>query len=56
MDEFSVGDVVQLKSGGQSMTVSEIRSDGQVLAIWTDEVGALQELYAPGVCFFDPIA
>ena len=38
--EFKVGDVVQLRSGGPAMTVGAIRDDGTVGAIQDD--GALE--------------
>jgi uncharacterized protein YodC (DUF2158 family) len=34
MEQFKVGDVVQLKSGGPKMTVSELESDNRVFCIW----------------------
>jgi uncharacterized protein YodC (DUF2158 family) len=34
---FSVGDVVELKSGGPSMTVVEVESSGHVIAQWFDD-------------------
>ena len=52
MDDFNLGDVVALHSGGAEMTVTEIRSDGVVKTAWTDSEGGLQTLSAAGVCFF----
>lgn len=34
MSRFSEGDVVQMKSGGPIMTISEIRDDGKVVCHW----------------------
>jgi uncharacterized protein YodC (DUF2158 family) len=32
---FSVGDIVQLKSGGPKMTVNDVaRGDGKVVCVW----------------------
>lgn len=36
--EFKIGDVVQLKSGGPIMTIANTKLDnGQVLATWFDD-------------------
>ena len=35
-DTFSIGDVVQLKSGGPVMTVESVDSDGSVYCAWFD--------------------
>lgn len=40
---FKEGDVVQLKSGGPQMTVSETNGVGVVLCIWFDSQNKLQE-------------
>lgn len=34
-DSFSVGDVVQLKSGGESMTIEEVDGDN-ISCVWFD--------------------
>ena len=52
MNAFNVGDVVALTSGGNEMTVTEIRFDGVVKTAWTDSEGGLQTLQAEGACFF----
>jgi uncharacterized protein YodC (DUF2158 family) len=36
MENFQVGDVVQLKSGGPSMTVYEVSRDGSLFCQWFD--------------------
>jgi len=41
-DELSIGDIVELKSGGPPMTVREIESD-TVTCIWFDDRHQLQE-------------
>jgi uncharacterized protein YodC (DUF2158 family) len=33
-EQFKVGDVVQLKSGSNSMTVEEIDDEGEVSCVW----------------------
>jgi uncharacterized protein YodC (DUF2158 family) len=39
--QFKPGDVVQLKSGGPKMTVKNISSNGEIVALWF--AGAKQE-------------
>jgi uncharacterized protein YodC (DUF2158 family) len=34
MDDFEIGDVVQLRSGGPKMTVHSLVSDGDVVCQW----------------------
>ena len=34
MEPFQIGDVVMLKSGGPTLTVSEVGDDGQVICVW----------------------
>lgn len=41
-DEYSIGDIVELKSGGPPMTVREVNSDS-VTCIWFDDRHQLQE-------------
>ena len=36
MSAFEIGDVVQLKSGGQRMTVEEVGQDGFISCVWFD--------------------
>lgn len=36
MGELAPGDVVQLKSGGQSMTVEALEDHGYVACVWFD--------------------
>ncbi len=37
MGEFNIGDIVQLKSGSPSMTVSrKINDDSDILCVWFD--------------------
>lgn len=33
-DEFEIGDVVKLKSGGEKMTIEEIDGEGYVSCVW----------------------
>lgn len=33
-DQFEVGDVVKLKSGGEKMTIEKIEDDGYVSCVW----------------------
>ena len=44
--KFSVGTVVQLKSGGIAMTV-EVASSGKVGCIWSDKTGRLRRETLP---------
>lgn len=38
MNDFNIGDVVELKSGGPSMTVSELSKDGKMVnCMWFSE-------------------
>jgi uncharacterized protein YodC (DUF2158 family) len=37
---FEIGDVVGLRSGGPKMTVSEIKGDGKIEAMWFDAENA----------------
>jgi uncharacterized protein YodC (DUF2158 family) len=57
MDAFAVGDVVQLKSGGQSITVEEIKGN-DVTCIWfegpllkrqTFVLGTIKHYVRPGI-------
>jgi uncharacterized protein YodC (DUF2158 family) len=36
-EQFKVGDIVQLKSGGPKMTVESIESTGAAFCVWFDE-------------------
>lgn len=36
MEQFSVGETVQLKSGGPIMTITEVSETGMVTCIWWD--------------------
>lgn len=50
MNEFKVGDVVELKTGGPSMTVQSLGGTGTVqgkklMCSWFDETKKLQEGY-----------
>jgi uncharacterized protein YodC (DUF2158 family) len=40
-DEFTVGDVVELRSGGQDMTVVEVDQDG-IVCQWFSRSGSLR--------------
>lgn len=52
MNDFKVGDVVSLQSGGFEMTVTEIRSDGVITTAWNDTKGGLQTLSVGCACLF----
>ena len=41
--ELAEGDLVQLRSGGPSMSLQEITSDGRAVCMWFDAHGQLQE-------------
>lgn len=43
MSNFKIGDVVQLKSGGPTMTVSETNDVGMALCTWFDANNEIQE-------------
>ena len=55
MNEFNVGDVVSLQSGGAEMTVTSVRADGVITTMWTDANGVPQNMAAQAVCFFNII-
>lgn len=44
--EFKPGDIVQLKSGGPTMTVQEI-DDGGVFCVWFDKNKQQSSYFAP---------
>lgn len=33
-DKFNIGDVVQLKSGGEKMTIEEIENEEDISCVW----------------------
>jgi uncharacterized protein YodC (DUF2158 family) len=39
---FKVGDIVQLKSGGPPMTISDLRKNGKVSCSWFADIYAVQ--------------
>lgn len=43
MSNFKIGDVVQLKSGGPTMTVSETNDAGMAVCTWFDSEHELKE-------------
>jgi uncharacterized protein YodC (DUF2158 family) len=43
VSQYKAGDVVELKSGGPQMTVSETNDAGMVLCTWFDSKKVLQE-------------
>jgi uncharacterized protein YodC (DUF2158 family) len=57
VDTFAVGDVVQLKSGGLSMTVEEVKGkdvtcvwfEGPLLKRQTFVLGTLKQYVRPGI-------
>jgi uncharacterized protein YodC (DUF2158 family) len=48
MEAFKPGDVVVLKSGGVQMTVKEVRSEAEIVCIWSDH-SAVREQAFPAV-------
>lgn len=51
-DSFKVGDVVLLKSGGPSMTVSHVAPDGSLLCVWFPDQSSVKtasELFVAAV-------
>ena len=48
-DEFKIGDVVQLRSGGQEITVVEIAND-DVVCQWFSKDGRLRKDQFPAAC------
>ena len=46
-DSFSVGDVVQLKSGGESMTVEEVDSD-DISCVWFEGKNLQRQTFGAG--------
>ncbi len=47
MNEFKVGDVVQLKSGGPKMVVITIWENGQISCLWASEFGSFDKAFRP---------
>lgn len=52
MDQFNVGEIVCLQSGGAEMTIVGLRGDGVVNAAWTDDDGVPHEVSYHGDCVF----
>lgn len=46
-ERFSVGDVVQLKSGGQTMTVEEVTGD-DISCVWFEGKNTQRQTFASG--------
>jgi uncharacterized protein YodC (DUF2158 family) len=44
MSDFKVGDVVELKSGGPNMTISELQSGGGFMCQWFNNAGSEYKL------------
>jgi len=44
-DQFKIGDLVKLKSGGPAMTVRELRADEEVLCEWFDKNVYSKEIF-----------
>jgi uncharacterized protein YodC (DUF2158 family) len=42
MGNFQVGDVVQMKSGGPTMTINAVNNNGELFCQWFDKDGALK--------------
>ena len=51
-EDFAVGDVVSLNSGGVEMTITAMRKDGVLECRWIDDAGHDQVIQASCVCFF----
>jgi uncharacterized protein YodC (DUF2158 family) len=46
MDQFKVGDVVELKSGGPKMTVEDVTSwQGKAKCVWFEGAQAKEEIF-----------
>ena len=52
MKTIYLGQVVSLNSGGASMTVTDLRSDGLATLSWTDNDGCAQSICVRKECFF----
>lgn len=55
-DQFEVGDVVLVKSGGQKMTVDERFLDGRYRCVWHGEKGFEEKTFSAGVLMKEPPA
>jgi len=47
MNEFNIGDVVRVLSGGPMMTIQKIDHAGDILAVWFDVDNHLRSAYFP---------
>lgn len=45
MNDITIGDIVELKSGGPAMTVNRIQTISMYWCIWFDKDNKLQEAY-----------
>jgi len=47
VEEFKIGDVVRLKSGGEDMTVYALTSASDVETVWFDVIAVLNQFVFP---------
>ena len=47
MNEFNIGDVVRVLSGGPMMTIQKIDPAGDILTVWFDVDNHLRSAYFP---------
>lgn len=51
MEDFEVGQVVQLRCGSPDMVVTDVRLDGMVSVAWTDDNDEPHRLTLNPACF-----
>jgi uncharacterized protein YodC (DUF2158 family) len=49
-NNWRVGDIVELNSGGPAMAVDRVTDDGRVRCVWRHSDGLKQLAYFPAVC------
>jgi uncharacterized protein YodC (DUF2158 family) len=53
LEQFKVGDVVQLKSGGPRMTIMRVEDGGYYFCKWFDNKGAIGQGEFPGAALIE---